>query len=239
MLNIIVYAQNKLYIDKDVKTVNKILSKYYINYNVYSFGDCNNALIKLVNNNNLKKIYLIDIDCEFGINSGFELASKIRMVDYDSVIILIFNNYKVLNMFFENRLMIFDFINKNDDNYLDRLKDDLFLSFKVIYRLDVFSFKYNNIIYNIPYYDINYIEKESSIKRCVVHTTNDNFYVVDSIKSLSDMLGVNFVRTHQSCIVNINNILKIDCSKKIIVFKNGDETSLLNNTMKKIIKEVI
>ena len=39
---------------------------------------------------------------------------------------------------------------------------------------EIFIFSYKRNIYRIPYNDINYIEKESNIKRCIIHTIKDN-----------------------------------------------------------------
>jgi len=135
-------------------------------------------------------------------------------------------------------LMALDFISLK--NIFDkRLAEDIRLALKIMYRDKTFIFKYNYIVYQIPYNHICYIEKEPSLKRCIIHTINDDYYVVDSISNLTTKLGPGFYRTHQSCIVNIGNIKEINLCSNIITFRNGIKTNLLSDKKKKDIKDSI
>ena len=59
---------------------------------------------------------------------------------------------------------------------------------------------------------------------------------MDSIERLSSKLGDNFIRTHQSCLVNLNNVKEIDFPTNTIIFKNDSVTNLLTNKIKKELK---
>ncbi len=102
---------------------------------------------------------------------------------------------------------------------------------------DVFIFSYKRNIYRIPYDDINYIEKESNIKRCIIHTIKDNYYISLPITKLEELLANNLIKTHQSCIININNIKEI--TKNEIKFYNDDKTNLITKNMRNEIVEMI
>ncbi len=95
---------------------------------------------------------------------------------------------------------------------------------------EIFIFSYKRNIYRIPYNDINYIEKESNIKRCIIHTIKDNYYISQPITKLEKELKDMFIKTHQSCIINVNNIKEI--TKNQIKFYNNDITNLINKNMK-------
>ena len=67
----------------------------------------------------------------------------------------------------------------------------------------------------------------------------NQFYIVKSINWLEQNLGSDFVKTHQSCIVNLNNIKEVDFSDNVITFKNGESTCLFADKMKKEVKELV
>jgi len=234
MVNIIVYGEGKNYIKKDIKAINMALAKYNIDYRIYVFNSYNEDFETIINNN-LIKIYVLNIDSG---GKGIDVALQIRKREVNSVIILITDCNKYQNAVFLNRLMVLDFICRTN-GYETRLCEDVIYTLKLIYEKRSFVFKYNHIVYRIPYSQINYIEKEPTIKRCIIHTVYGNYYVVNSIQRLYDILGSNFFRSHQSCIVNVCNIKKINMVNNIIVFNNGDYTMLFSDKLKKELIEKV
>ena len=186
MLNITMCGSDKLYISRTITVINMVLVNYDIDYRIHKFSGLNER--KRICDDEFR-IYIIDND--------LELISRIRKNDFDSIIILVTDN-KRDNIIY-NKLMIFDIISKNS-NYEEKLTKVLISAIEIYDKYKVFTFAYNHIIYRIPYKEINYIEKEPLIKRCIIHTVNNNYYYVNSIENLLGILGVNFVKTHQSCI---------------------------------------
>lgn len=115
-------------------------------------------------------------------------------------------------------------IKHNIDNSKSIVKDTF------LYSNEIFTFSYKRNVYRIPYDDINYIEKESNIKRCIIHTNKDNYYISLPINKIEGLLKDAFIKTHQSCIININNIKEI--TKSGVKFYNDDITNLINKDMK-------
>lgn len=236
MLNVIIYEDNKNYMEKNINGVNKALMNVDLDYRICKFEKHTKELDNLINDHKIKKIYILDV--EMKDVSGIEVASKIREEDSESAIIFATAHDKYHNDVFYNRLMVLDFICKYN-GYEKRLIDDMKAAIKVIYKQKVFVFSYNHVLYRIPNDHILYIEKEPIIKRCIIHTLDNDFYIVDSIDRLTKRLGVGFMKTHQSCIVNVNNIKEIDMANSTIIFKNGIKTSLLAEKMKKELKEYV
>lgn len=233
MLNIVIYEDNENFMNKNVDTINKAMANSDIDYRIHKFSKYTKKLDEIIHDDTVKKIYILDVEME-GV-SGLEIASRIREDDWDSIIIFATAYSKYQNDVFYTRLMVLDFICKYT-GYDERLKDDIEASLKIIYKQRTFVFSYNHVVYRIPYDHICYIEKEPIIKRCIIHTNNNQFYIVKSINWLEENLGNDFIRTHQSCIVNINNIKEIDFSTNTITFKNGDSTNLLTEKKKKEVK---
>ena len=234
MLHAIIYEDDNHYMQKNIDCVNKVLMNSDIDYRVYKYETYNEEFRKIIRNKNIKKIYILDIETKD--KSGIEIASMIREDDYESIIIFATAFGKYQNDVFYTRLMAIDFICKYK-GYEKRLIDDINAAIKILYKEKVFTFYYSRILYRIPIANILYIEKEPIIKRCVIHTINGDFYIMDSIERLITRLGSNFLRTHQSCIVNLDSVKEIDFPSNTILFKNDIKTNLLTNKIKKELKD--
>lgn len=234
MLDIVVYEDNKNFMTKNINSINLALSNYDIDYRIHKYGSYNEQLDSVIKNLGSKKIYILDV--EVNGMSGLEVAAKIREYDWDSIIIIATAYEKYKNDVFYIRLMVLDFISKYN-GYEKRLIDTIRTAISIIDTQRVFAFKYNRVIYRIPYSQICYIEKEPIIKRCIIHTVNNQYYITGSINSILSQLNDDFCRTHQSCIVNLNNIRRVDLGTNTIIFKNGDKTDMLTTKMKKEVKK--
>ena len=234
MINLIVYAEDNNHVKEDVKVINRALAKYNVDYRVYIFNNYNEDFETIINND-LIKIYVLNIDSG---GKGIDVAKEIRKREISSIIIFMTNCNKYQRALFDNRLMVLDFIFRNK-GYKERLCDDIIYALKLIYERKSFIFKYNHIVYRLPYSQINYIEKEPEIKRCIIHTLYGNYYVVNSIQRLNEILGENFYRVHQSCIVNLNNIKNICLNNNKIVFNNEEYTMLFSDKYKNDLMKVL
>lgn len=234
MLDIVVYNNSQESCLNDETVINGIFSNMNIDYHIHKFCNLDSFFNRIILDANMKKIYIININD----NGSFEIIKKIRKNDPYGFIIFISSDNKYSKNILCNRLMIFDYIDKGN-NYYDKLNNCIKEIVKIIFNRNTFVFKYNRIIYRVLYSQINYIEKESQIKRCIIHTTYKKLYIVKSLDKLLEILGSSFFRTHQSCIVNVNNIDYIDLCNNEIVFKNGDSTCLLSDRAKKDVNKII
>ena len=231
MFDIVVCSTSKDLMNRSIKVINCGLINYDFDYHVCKFNNNCDELLKIIDKNR-RKLYIIDID------NNLDIAIKIREIDFDSIIILVSSHDSIDYSLFNERLMILDYL-CNNELYEDRLKQDICLGIKILFKENVFVFSYNHVVYRIPYEDINYIEKEPNIKRCIIHTLDKDYYVVNSVEKISSNLSGMFIKTSQSCIINLMNVSNVDCVKNIVCFKNGDMTTLITNRAKKIIKEYV
>lgn len=234
MLNIVVYGRSGPFMTKNINCIRLSLLNYDIDYRISKFDNYTSILDGIIRNNN-KKIYLLDITSDDDV---IDIALRIREYDYDSIIIMVCSNNRDNISLLKNRLMILDLI-CYDDKYEERLIDDVGMAVSIIGKHREFVFKYNRVVYRIPINEITYIEKEPDIKRCIIHTVKNSFFITGTLNYILSQLDNSFVRTHQSCIVNLNNIKRIELGSNMIIFKNDDRTDMLNVKMKKEIKNLI
>ena len=231
MLDIVVCSKNNNLMERSINIINATLVNYEIDYHIHKFSSNNKKLGSIIKSGG-SKIYILDIEI------GIEIASLIRKEDFDSIIIFISSKDKFEESVFNYSFMALDYM-PLDNDFCNRFRDNLKLCFKIIYGHDVLVFKYNHVTYRIPYADIIYIEKEPQIKRCIIHTSGGIYHVVNSIEKLSKLLKGPFIRTHQACIVNVANVYCVDFINNVIVFNNGEKTSLIAEKKKKAIRELV
>ena len=204
---------------------------------IYNFLGCHEEDFKIFNYEDLKKstshnkIYILssrNIKC-------LKIAKEIRTKgDWYSQIIIINEN---ILAFKNNHLLILDYLSPENKN----LKDLLYLAiqdaYKILTNYKTFKFTLNGVIYIIPYRDILYIEKGNNQNYSTIYTKNKNYIVKDTINSLEKQLDKScFIKTHRSCIVNLNNITSYDCSNNIIYF-NKQKIYLIARDKRKYLKE--
>lgn len=232
MFSIVVCTNDGEIASRDMEIINRALTNYNLNYNVYKY-DFINGINNFIKDIVGKKIYVINMDI-----LGLELASKIRQFDFSSLIIFIIDFNKYRDKLLTAKIMALDYIDKCF-SYGKILMDDIRLALSIINGDEMFSFKYNGTIWRISVNEICYIEKESDIKRCIIHTMNDKYYICETISFILSKLKGNFYQTHQSCIVNLNNVKSLKLNTNTIIFNNGDSTMLLTNKRKNEIKKYL
>lgn len=233
MINIVVYGRSGPFMVKNINCIRLSLLNYDLDYRISKFDRYTDILDEFIKNNK-KKIYLIDITN----SDSLDIVFKIREYDYDSIIILVSSDNRDDINLVKDRLMILDLV-YYDSKYEDRLVDDIGMAVSIIDKHREFVFKYKRVLYRVPVNEITYIEKEPEIKRCIIHTIKNNYVMSGTLNYIMEQLDNNFVRTHQSCIVNLNNIKRIELSNNMIIFKNDDKTDMLNIKMKREIKNMI
>ena len=196
---------------------------------IYNFVGIREEEFKIFNFSDYKpssytnNIYIISTS---SIKEGLKLANSIRQNnDWKSQIIIIIN-----------KLLILDYIDIN--NFVcDQLKEDFYIAYKILTKNKNLSFIYNSEIIKIPYNDILYIEKLNNQNYCTIYTKKTKYVIKNTITMLEKSLdSACFMKTHRSCIVNLQNIKNYCCPKNIIYFNNGISIDLISRDKRQILK---
>ena len=224
--------------DDCLKKIRKIIDKekYKIDQEVktYEFKGYNKNLEKIINNNDSRTIYILDIELKDS-KSGIEIASMIRDVDWDSEIIFITNHDKMFETAHRSVYEVFDFIEKY--HQLDkRLCDDInkILSKNVDKKL--FTYKGRNVDLQLYFNSINYIYRDKEDRKVVIVTDSSSFSINLGVKEILNELDDRFKMVHRSCIVNTDKVETYDWNKSKVIMKNGEEVYYLSKKYKKEVK---
>lgn len=175
------------------------------------------------------KIYVLDIEVQN--TSGLDIAHIIRKTDLDSPIIVVSAHDELADRAFRERLLILDFVSKFYNLEVE-LKKDIELAMRTFNGRRTLKFNSNRVSYMINLNDINYIAKAVGERKVIIKTISKEYLINKNFIELQNIVSDNFIQTHRSCMVNIDNVKEIDSSNNIIRFENGDETNLLSKSYK-------
>jgi len=234
VLSFVICEDNKNIKKIVVDLITKIMMPHDFDYIIHDFDDYNNKLNKMVEQNNIKKIYILDI--ELSSKSGLDIARKIRERDWNSIIIIMTAHYELGIEAIKNRLMLLDFISKFN-NFEERIKVSLELAIKIFEHKKSLIFERGNVLYKIKYDDIIYVIKDTVERKSIIKTLYTEYKISENISDLIKKLDNRFFQSHRSCIVNKDYIKKVDFKDGKITFSNNEYIYLLARDKKKGLKE--
>lgn len=233
MIEFIICDDNKLVTEKVSNTVADIMMKNKFNYKTLIFNDYNQDFIKLIENKECMRIYILDIVTPSG--SGIDVARIIREKDMESVIIFLTGHGEFGDTILKKELWFLSFINKFDDSD-SRLQTALNKALQLLNVQTKLCFEEKGVIYNISLNDILYITRDSIDRKSVIKTEHNEYRTYKTLVELLKLVDDRFKQTHRACIVNIERVTSINRNKKIIHFDNGLKIDLLSDKYKKELK---
>ena len=234
MIKIIVVEDEKIHQDKIKEVISKVVFKTTEDVKVEYFTKYNKTLLNIINDDSIRKIFLIDIELENSI-SGIQIAKKIRENDWESEIIFTTSHDKMFEIVYRNIYQVFDFIEKYHD-MSERLAKDLEIIFKK--NFDNKMLNYSNRFFDLKIYyrSILYIYREKEERKLVIVTDTNVFKVGLTIPEMLNLLDNRFKQCHRSCIVNTDRVQKYEWNEGYFVLDNKTEVDMLS---KKFRKEVL
>ena len=182
-------------------------------------------------------IYFLDIDLNSNMN-GMKLAQQIRLYDPRGFIIFITAHSELSYMTFQYRVEAMDFVLKDNPAEAKVKLRECLLNAMERHTLQtnkthkVYTLEIGGRKISVDYEDILFFETSSNIHKVILHAKDRQIEFPGTIKELASALSGDFVRCHQSFLINKKNIKEIDAKNRIIHFING-ETCLMSTRMMK------
>lgn len=233
-MHFIIYEDETTYINRYKQIIHKVMGMSNINYKIINITRYEEDKFKKITSYEGNKIYLIDI--EVPNKNGIDLARDIRKSgDWISPIIVITGYDEFRNIGYMSKILMLDFISKKDD--IERsLYNDLTIALEMAKTKPSLCFTSKGEIYQIPYQDILYIEKNINDNYATIITKNKNYIIRKTINKLAEELNNEyyFIKTHRSFLVNIKNIKSINLDYSSIDFGNGKRAMISRGNKKKL-----
>ena len=238
MINFIIYEDEKEFRELYISVILKIIGSSNNAYKIIEIDKYDKNTISKIDKLVGKNIYILDI--EVPGKSGLDLAREIRTNgDWQSQMIVVTSHEQMKTPTLTSKMLMLDFISKYYDMEKS-LKDSIKLSLDILNSNRSLNFQFNGELYQIPYNDILFIEKNVDNQYSTIVTKNDNIETKKLIGTIENELidDKRFFRTHRSCIVNLDNITSVELRDNIIHFGNK-ETNLLSREKKSELKQIL
>lgn len=196
---------------------------------VLSFSKFNTELKKEIENKDVRKVYILDVELNDKI-SGINIAKLIRDTDYENEILFITNHDSMFESVHRGVYEVFDFIEKFHD-FDKRFKKDIKDIIKRNFDNKMFNYKVNTVELSIYYREIMYIYTDE--RKLVIVTPTNKYTVNMTIKEMLTLLDDRFKQCHKSCIVNTDHIEKKDYKNGYMILDNGMKVDFLSKKLMK------
>lgn len=230
MVNFVIVDDNKMHRKKVYDVIFSYMMNNNVDFKIHEFGNIDAKLSEFLRTTDRDAVYIIDLELPGG--DGIDVAREVRykLNDWVSPIIVLTAHTSAYYKIYKQKLQILDFIGKGNDIDSD-IKENIDISLRVLNQTGSYKFTYKNVGYNIPYSDIDYIQREE--RRTKIITRKDTYYRNISINDIKKELPGYFVVSSKGTLVNRKNILKIDWNDCLVYFKDGKKEYLVSRNHKK------
>jgi len=234
MINFIICDDEKEITNIVKNIITKVMFKTNIEYKTHIFNSYDKEFNNIINSNIENKIYILDIEVKD--QSGIEIAKKIRIKDWNSIILVLTAHFELESIAYKSKILLFDFISKFD-LYDKEIYNTINICVNKLINSDKLTIKSDRKLEQIDFDNILYITFNSYDRKLKIVTKSKEYELYSSLKQIKEKLKGNFIYTHRSCIVNVANIKTLDTANRIIIFNNGVKTDLLSRRYTKVVKE--
>ena len=228
MIDFIVVEDNLYYINESKKIIDKVMMSYDMDYYFMVYDKYRKELL---NKDNFK-IYIISYQ-----KDSIKLIKYIReeLDDWKSLVIILYKDKKAKEELLKENLFIVDYINKRK-HFEEKLLRNIQICLKNYdQRPNSLKYTYKNILYNIEFNKILYIEKEQDNKRCIIYTKNKKYYIPGTLNNLIKKLDNRFIKSSRSYIINTEQISSYDIKSNILTFKGKIRLNCISRDNKRMI----
>ena len=236
MIKFITITDNKETTERYEKIINVVMMKLDIYYEIRSFEGEDKKIKEICKENSGTNIFIIENSNRVSAERIVKLIKKeYKMVAAFIVVVGEESETRLEKLVFDYSFLI-DVIIKNADLNIN-LENDIKRILEILEaRKQVLNVINDKLLYRIAYGDIYYIEKELNGKKSIIITKYGKFHLFKSLNEIQEELDVRFFRSHQSAIINIDNVSSIDFENNKIIFTNEIVCSLISRNSKKQIK---
>lgn len=198
------------------------------------------------------KPHLVLMDIEIKGGTGFDILQKVKPYDFKLVVVTAFNQFAIKAIKFS----AFDYILKpiNETEFITAVENALeiigsgHMEQQMETLIDIYERKTqakkivlrtNKAVHIVGIADIEYCNSDNSYTSFYL-TTGEKIMVSKSIKEFAEILEeCNFFRPHQSYLINLNAVKRIDkADGGFVILKNGSEIPI-SSRRKQVIFEML
>ena len=231
-MNYIIIEKNEIITQKIISLIKAINKNNY--YEIFNYPKLNNNIAKKIIGSDTKSILIINVEI---INNNDYVLIK-NDISISNSYIIIYGSKKCVKLDRINNLNNINIIIK-DNMFYNNLYNSLINLYSIYRKNKFFSFCYYDEIYNIPYDNIYYIEKNINDNSITIYTKNKKYTCYQTIKNTYDSLknDSRFFKSSRSSIINLHKVFTYNKCLNEVCLTNGIKSFLVSRSMKKELSE--
>lgn len=170
---------------------------------------------------------LVFLDIQLNDRTCFELLEELETIDFQIIFTTAYDNYAVKAFEYAAlHYLLKPIIPSDFKNAVERFKKkELTYKKQVVSKAKSVYIKTVNTSYNLVYDEIEYIQADGSYST-IYSASGEDIFTSKKLSDYKELLNDDFYRVHNSYIVNMNCVRKIDEKNNLAVLASGAEVPI-------------
>lgn len=199
-----------------------------------------NQLLEAITETGNHQFFFLDIEIKGQEKKGIEVAREIRERDPNAVIVFVTTHSEFMPVTYRYHVSALDFIDKGlkETEFQEAVSQVLEHAYKNIpYSVadNSFVYKTNHSHVQVPFNDILYFETSPTVHKIILRTKTGQMEFYGKISDIAKT-DKRIYHAHRACVVNPDNITRIDRTNHIVFFENGDSCFISRLKQKKLVE---
>ena len=183
------------------------------------FGDMKDVLEYAEANVDKPIVFLLDIVTD-GVQTGFDIAKRIKQFSPDNLIIYITDFKEKILSNMVHKMLSFGFILKESERFYDELEEGLSNARDLFMGQYFVNDGYKSMV-RLRFRDIYYFEKKKQTQYIIIVHKDGYSTIKENLVRLKKKLNSDFCYSTKEYIVNTQAITRVDKIEKKLYFENG------------------
>ncbi|MGT2935646.1 LytTR family transcriptional regulator DNA-binding domain-containing protein [Streptococcus castoreus] len=226
MINIFILEDDFMQQTRIESVVIRILKDSKIPCNQLDVFSNPQKLVENIHERGDHQLYFLDIEIGDKARGGLEVAANIRQKDPNAVIVFVTTHSEFAPISFKYKVSALDFIDKAVDQC--QFKEQIEECIRYTYAMmssreseDMFLFETPQTRLKLPYKDILYFATATTPHKVCLWTRTERLEFYGKLSEIQAEAPRLFL-CHRSYLVNLEKVVRIDKTKKLLYFDNGD-----------------
>lgn len=225
MIEIFVCEDDEKQLARNVDYINRYLMMEQLDMKITLATHDPEVLIDYVKKEKVQGLYFLDVNLQHKM-SGIVLGAEIRRYDPSGSIVFITTHAEMTYLTFMYKVEALDYIVKDDFTDLQQRIIDCIVTVNERYinensvEHDKFQVQMGDKVISEEVQNVLFFETACTVHKIVMHTLTRSVEFYGKIKDIP-IEHPSFYRCHNSTVVNVDNIEKIDRKSRTIIMKNG------------------
>lgn len=224
------------------RTIKEVMKKNSWKYRRIHIYGKPNQLLESITERGSHQLFFLDIQIKNESKRGFEIAEEIRRKDPNATIVFVTTHSEFMPIIFQYKVAALDFIDKGlDERAFSRHVEEAINT--VIEQQgrtvieDSFNFETSLAMVQVPFHNILYFETSPTIHKVILHTKNERMEFYARISEI-EKVDKRLYKCHQSYVVNLENIIKVDKENGKVYFEDNEYCLVSRMRLKGLIDRI-